>query len=45
MKDFVEGKAHLEVKIRKESKVLQSAKGGLMIFVYEAQNVSANVID
>lgn len=45
LKDFVEGKAHLEVKISKESKVLQSAKGGSIIFVYEAQNVSANVVD
>lgn len=45
LKDFVGGKANLGLKVRKEQKVSQSAKGGSIIFVYEAQNISANVVN
>lgn len=45
LKNFVDGKANLQVTIRKNKAASQSAKGGSLDFTYEAQKVSVNVVN
>lgn len=45
LKNFVDGKANLQVTIRKNKAVQQSAKSGSLDFTYEAQKVSVNVVN
>lgn len=45
LKNFVDGKANMQVTIRKNKGAEQSAKGGSLDFTYEAQKVSVNVVN
>ena len=45
LKNFVDGKAYLQVTVRKSKATSQSAKGGSLDFTYEVQKVSVNVIN
>lgn len=43
LKNFVDGKATLQVTVRKNKALQQSAKGGSIDFTYESQKVAVNV--
>lgn len=45
LKNFIDGKANILMTVRKNNDAQQSAKGGSMNIIYEAQKVSANIVN
>lgn len=44
LKNFAEGTANISLTVRKSKQILQSAKGGVIDFTYQSENISANVV-